>query len=80
MPKRWIRSTYFDIQEVKGGWILEGHGWGHGVGLSQWGARQMAKNGKSYEDILSFYYPFASLRKLKLGDDETVLRIPVRAR
>jgi stage II sporulation protein D len=33
-----------------------GKGWGHGVGMSQFGAKQMAKDGKTYTDILDFYY------------------------
>lgn len=33
-----------------------GHGWGHGVGMSQWGAYEMAQQGKSYTEILQFYY------------------------
>lgn len=33
-----------------------GHGWGHGAGMSQWGAYEMASQGKSYTDILKFYY------------------------
>lgn len=33
-----------------------GHGWGHGAGMSQWGAYEMAVQGKSYIDILKFYY------------------------
>jgi len=36
--------------------VFPGHGWGHGVGMSQWGAYEMADQGKSYEDILTFYY------------------------
>ncbi|MGE5371759.1 MAG: SpoIID/LytB domain-containing protein [Solirubrobacterales bacterium] len=35
---------------------FEGHGWGHGVGMSQWGAYGMANLGKTYIDILIFYY------------------------
>lgn len=35
---------------------FQGHGWGHGVGMSQWGAYEMAKEGKGYMDILKFYY------------------------
>lgn len=33
-----------------------GRGWGHGLGMSQWGARQLALDGRSYRDILSHYY------------------------
>lgn len=36
--------------------VFEGHGWGHGVGMSQWGAYQMAVEGQGYLDILKFYY------------------------
>jgi stage II sporulation protein D len=36
--------------------VFQGHGWGHGVGMSQWGAYEMAKQGKGYLDILKFYY------------------------
>ncbi len=36
--------------------VFTGHGWGHGVGMSQWGAYQMAKEGKSYQQIIEFYY------------------------
>ncbi|MCL5039122.1 MAG: SpoIID/LytB domain-containing protein, partial [Firmicutes bacterium] len=35
---------------------LEGHGWGHGVGLSQWGARAMAEKGNNFQTILKYYY------------------------
>jgi len=35
---------------------IEGEGWGHGVGMSQWGAQIMAKNGSDYDEILSHYY------------------------
>ncbi len=35
---------------------LKGTGWGHSLGMSQWGAYAMAKRGMSYLDILKFYY------------------------
>ena len=37
-------------------YIFKGHGWGHLVGMSQWGAYSMAKNGMDYTDILNFYF------------------------
>lgn len=40
---------------------IQGRGDGHGVGLSQWGAKKRADNGQSYSEILSFYYPGTSL-------------------
>ena len=42
---------------VAGAVSLYGRGWGHGVGLSQWGAKAMADHGWSAEKILNFYYP-----------------------
>lgn len=40
---------------------LVGHGWGHGVGLSQWGARGMANNGDTFDTILRHYYQGTSV-------------------
>ena len=37
--------------------IVKGRGWGHGIGMSQWGARGMAERGHSHERILAHYYP-----------------------
>lgn len=42
--------------------ILQGKGYGHGVGMCQWSAQQMAKEGKSYKEILSKFYPGAVLK------------------
>jgi stage II sporulation protein D len=39
-----------------GVFLFNGRGWGHGVGMSQWGAYNMAMKGYSYEDILAYYY------------------------
>ena len=41
--------------------IVTGHGWGHGVGMSQWGAYGYARHGWSYRRILSHYYPGTQL-------------------
>ena len=37
--------------------VFQGRGWGHGVGLSQWGAKAMAEQGAGYKQILMHYYP-----------------------
>ncbi|MEB3261114.1 MAG: SpoIID/LytB domain-containing protein [Cyanobacteriota bacterium] len=42
--------------------VVEGRGYGHGVGMSQWGAYALALRGKSHEDILRHYYRGAVLR------------------
>ncbi|MCM8780510.1 MAG: SpoIID/LytB domain-containing protein [Candidatus Omnitrophica bacterium] len=52
-----IRSTNFKLEIVNGDAVFIGYGWGHGVGMCQWGAYFMAKKGYSYKDILSYYYP-----------------------
>ena len=38
------------------GWTITGSGYGHNVGLSQWGAYAMGKQGFTYDEILKFYY------------------------
>jgi len=52
-----IRSTNFTVSVKDGAARFDGVGWGHGVGLCQWGAYFMAKEGKSVQQILSYYYP-----------------------
>ena len=48
-------------QGVPNEWIIVGSGWGHGVGLSQYGALGQALDGKSWQDILAHYYPGTNL-------------------
>ncbi len=59
-----VRSTNFSITLEQGKVVLSGKGWGHGVGLCQWGAFGMARQGYIYEKILEFYYPGAVLQSL----------------
>jgi stage II sporulation protein D len=54
---------------------IEGHGWGHGVGMSQWGAYGYAKHGWDYKDILKHYYTGISFS----GVDDTVIRVNLRS-
>lgn len=55
-------SSWFDIFPIsEGKWLLKGRGWGHGVGLCQIGAANMALQGFSCRDILSFYYPASKI-------------------
>lgn len=56
-----LRSTNFTVSLSGEDAVFQGFGWGHGVGLCQWGAYFMAKEGYSYRDILSFYYPGSAL-------------------
>jgi stage II sporulation protein D len=68
MGTGFLKSTYFFVKRVGNLWNIEGAGWGHGVGMSQWGAKSMAHDGKSAKQILSFYYPFSNVRKLSLDN------------
>ncbi len=52
-----IRSTNFTVKVIDGDSVFEGFGWGHGVGLCQWGAYFMAKDNYKYDQILEYYYP-----------------------
>lgn len=57
-----LRSTFWtDVRREGDRYVFEGKGYGHGVGLSQWGAHAMAAHGYAYRDILGFYYPGVAL-------------------
>lgn len=52
-----VKSLKMEIVPVGSGWVVSGEGYGHGVGMCQWGADGMAKRGKTYREILARYYP-----------------------
>ena len=51
-----LKSTLFSIEKSENKIIFNGRGYGHGVGLSQESAMEMAKRGKSYQEIINFLY------------------------
>ena len=51
-----LRSNAFDISYSDGTFTFTSYGWGHGVGMSQWGACMYARNGYTYDQILTHYY------------------------
>lgn len=72
-----LNSTFFNVGGIgSSGNLLQGNsetpvsfqfagrGWGHGLGMSQWGARQMALNGHRYDSILSHYYRGINMEKI----------------
>lgn len=60
-----IRSMLLTNVSVQGGnLVLTGKGYGHGVGLSQWGARNRANDGQSPEEIARFYFQDIRIEKL----------------
>lgn len=65
LSRKCLYSSWFDVSHTPAtgtpSWTLTGHGWGHGAGLCQIGAAEMAAEGKSYEEILQYYYAGARL-------------------
>lgn len=59
-----LKSTRFTFRVTGGKIEFQGQGSGHGVGLCQWGAAGMAKNGADYRAILDFYYPGTVLKRM----------------
>ena len=51
-----LRSSFFSVEDKGNMLLLKGRGFGHGVGLSQQGAMEMAKQGLKYDQILHFYF------------------------
>ena len=63
---RDLKSVRFDaVRRRRKGFEFEGRGYGHGVGLCQWGARAQSDAGRSFEEILGHYFPGASLSKIR---------------
>ena len=65
-----LKSTRF---QMIGSLTAQGDGWGHGVGMSQYGALTLAQRGESYEDILAFYYPHTELHAWSIPQLQQVL-------
>ncbi|MFN8674240.1 MAG: SpoIID/LytB domain-containing protein [Candidatus Sericytochromatia bacterium] len=71
-----LNSTFFTIKKSSSltkkllttenptSFVFNGGGWGHGLGMSQWGARQMAEDGKNYNEIVKHYYTGITLGNL----------------
>ncbi len=61
LARSWgLKSMTFRVQ---GGLTVTGDGWGHGVGMSQYGARALASSGYDFSQILAFYYPNTGLTR-----------------
>lgn len=59
-----LKSTLFNVGKVGGEWVFAGRGFGHGLGMSQWGAKGLADQGYAYTQILAHYYPNTELKQL----------------
>ena len=71
LSRTCLYSSWFEVKksqiinhksQMSNQFVLIGHGWGHGAGLCQIGAAQMAEEGFSYEQILSYYYHNTQLK------------------
>ena len=63
-----LNSTNFQYTIINDDIIFATKGYGHGVGMSQWGANVMAKNGSDYSSILNHYYTGTELEELKFNE------------
>lgn len=71
-----LKEAYYDLNEVLHSatntvsteyssgdvYVIKGHGWGHGIGMSQYGAKDMASKGYNYVDIIKFYFTGVEVR------------------
>lgn len=58
-----LKSTFFEIKQDGNNVIINNKGYGHGVGMSQYGAQGMAKEGYKYDEILKHYYTNIEIKK-----------------
>ncbi|MEE2912417.1 MAG: SpoIID/LytB domain-containing protein [Planctomycetota bacterium] len=63
-PPQTIMSSFLSGKKNGSDVAFEGYGMGHGVGLCQYGAQELAGRGRTFEDILSWYYPQAELHAI----------------
>lgn len=59
-----LNSTYFEIIQDGSKVIIKNRGYGHGVGMSQYGAEGMARSGYTYDQILKYYYKDVEIKKI----------------
>lgn len=63
--KNQIKSFFYSVSKKENTIIFNGRGYGHHLGLCQWGAREMVRDGWDYKEILTFYYPGTTFMQLK---------------
>lgn len=66
-----LRSTDFTIEQKNDHFIFTTKGYGHGVGMSQYGANGMAEDGNTYDEILSHYYK--DIEITEITEEDTIL-------
>lgn len=63
-----LNSTNFTYEFIDNNIVFYCKGYGHGVGMSQWGANAMAKNGSGYDEILKHYYTGVEITNLEFTE------------
>ena len=58
-----LPSAFFKVKKAGNIFKIIGGGYGHGIGMSQNGANEMAKKGKNYQEILKMFYPGTTIEK-----------------
>lgn len=59
-----LRSSFFEITKDGENVVINTKGYGHGVGMSQYGAEGMARAGYTYDQILKYYYTGVEIKKI----------------
>ena len=57
-------ARVLSVERIAGGFRFSGRGWGHGVGMCQWGAIEMGRKGATETEILRYYYPGVDFTKI----------------
>ena len=65
-----LRSTAFTLEYEDGAFVFTAAGYGHGVGMSQYGAKLMAESGADYRAILAHYYPGTELGEIRMNTED----------
>ena len=60
-----LKSTNFSLKQKGDFFVFNGYGWGHGVGMCQWGAFALSIKGWSFKKILKKYYPYSKIVNIK---------------
>ncbi|QIZ71045.1 SpoIID/LytB domain-containing protein [Oxynema aestuarii] len=66
LPQYGSATSKENANAIPTGFLLDGRGFGHGIGMSQWGAYHLAHQGANYQQILLHYYQNSSLAKIKV--------------
>jgi stage II sporulation protein D len=63
--KSILWSTFFDVSLNRQSIEIQGKGFGHGVGMCQWGAISLSRKGWEYEEIIEHYFPGIEIKTYK---------------